>query len=160
MDNHNRTASHAVGVLEDDLSCEYSECSREEAKKKQVGIKGRCRFAVCSKDGERVNQHFGQTDWFLIYDYQDGVIRLVEARVVEEYGAGPDQAEEEDRIARKIKRIDECDAVVCMRIGNNPARALRETGLEIFVVNDTVETALKKAAKQLLSMKKADAACS
>lgn len=151
----------AIGTLEDDLSYKFGGCSRAETSKEQTEVKGRCRFAVCSKDGERVDQHFGQTDRFLIYDYQDGAIRLVEARLVEEeYSADPEQSAEEDRIARKVKRIDECDAVVCMRIGSNPSRVLRDTGLEVFTTYDTVETALQKAAKELLSRETVGASCS
>lgn len=146
----------ADGALGNGHSCELVECGKEESKKEPVGVKGRCRLAVCSKDGDLVDQHFGRAEQFLIYDYQDGAVRFLEARPVEPYGADPDQAEE-DRIARMVKLIDECNGVVCMRIGSHPSRVLRDIGLEIFTTCDKVQNALKKAAEKLLSEETADA---
>ena len=138
----------AVGALENDLSRQFGGKSDDD---KAAGVKGRYRFAVCSVDGTRVDQHFGHAERFLIYDYRDGAVRFVEARPVEKYCAGPDQADEEDQIAKAVKTIDECDCVVCMRIGNHPSHVLRDKGLEIFTTYNQIEGALKEAAETLAS---------
>lgn len=107
-------------------------------------------FAVCTKGLGMVNEHFGHAKEFHIYRVSGGGAKLINVRKVsEKYCSGPqDCGDEEDRLDRIIRTIEDCKAVLCMRIGHGPKKILEEKGIEVVEVvpGVSIETAVMEAA--------------
>jgi MoaA/NifB/PqqE/SkfB family radical SAM enzyme len=140
----------AVGTLGNDLSFQFG-CGAKKPQQKQTVSKEMHRFAVCSKDGSLINQHFGHAEQFFIYDYKDGEAKFVETRAVEKYCKGPEQDEEDQKILEMVKTIDDCDTLLCMRIGAHPSRILNDKGIRVVTTYDRIEDGLRAAAEGILS---------
>ncbi|MDR1288584.1 MAG: nitrogenase cofactor biosynthesis protein NifB [Treponema sp.] len=106
-------------------------------------------FAVASKDGMLVDQHFGHTENFYMYQYKNGQVVFLERREVSRYCSGPDDCgkKHEELIDSIIKTIEGCSAVITMRIGEMPKRRLEEKGISVFMTYDYVTDAVREAAK-------------
>ena len=115
--------------------------------------------AVCSKGIGMVNEHFGHAKEFHIYKVSNEAVKLINVRKVsEKYCSGPqDCGDEEDRLERIIKTIEDCRAVLCMRIGYGPKKILEEKGIEVVEVvpGVSIETAVKEGMEMLSEEKAA-----
>ncbi len=107
------------------------------------------RFAVCSKNGRLVDQHFGHATKFYIYDYIDDKISFVETRPVEQYCHGTKEEKEAGRIYKLIKVIEDCNCVICLRIGICPSNALKEKSIDIYTTYSLIEDGLREAVLRL-----------
>ncbi|MCX7708952.1 MAG: nitrogenase cofactor biosynthesis protein NifB [Clostridia bacterium] len=141
----------AIGTLENDCSSEFrtKACggSREEVPLKE---KVSYTFAVASKSGMMIDAHFGHVQEFYIYRYQDGEVRYVEKRSVEKYCTGPSDCDDkESKIDRLIKVIEDCNAVLAMRIGYSPSKTLVEKGVKVIQICGGIEEGIRTAAKNL-----------
>jgi nitrogen fixation protein NifB len=141
----------AIGTLGNDISFKFSRCGSKNKEEKVSLSEARYRFAVCSKDGVLINQHFGHATEFMIYDVVGGKVSFVETRAVEKYCNGPEQDEEDEKIIEMVKTIDDCDMAVCTRIGTYPSRVLSEKGLGVFTTYNRIEDGLLEAAASLVS---------
>lgn len=136
----------AVGTLGNDVSFKFG-CGAKSQRQERPISKARRRFAVCSKDGSLINQHFGHAERFFVYDYIDGQVRFVEARAVEKYCHGPEQDEEDQKLFEMVKTIDDCDTLLCMRIGSRPLHILAEKGIRVVTTYNRIEDGLREAAE-------------
>jgi nitrogen fixation protein NifX len=75
------------------------------------------KVAFTSTNGEMIDQHFGMTDSFRIWE-----IGPDEARFVETVEVGASGDDEEDRIASRVAVLADCAIVYTMQIGG-PAAA-------------------------------------
>ncbi len=127
-------------------------------KDERVIIPGNYTIAACSKDMGVVNQHFGHAKEFLIYQVINGTAKLINVRKVEDhYCQGADSCDEpEDRFNKIFQVIQDCDAVVCLRVGYPVHKKLEAHG--ILPVTETpgfpVEKAVMKAAEHLYEIQK------
>jgi nitrogenase molybdenum-iron protein alpha/beta subunit/MoaA/NifB/PqqE/SkfB family radical SAM enzyme len=136
----------AIGILGDDQSLRFR---KEE--KNHTSLK----FAVVSKSGMVVDQHFGHATEFYIYEYKDDMAMFLEKRSVEKYCNGKEFCEEEvDKFTKIAEMIKDCNGVICLRIGEEPTKKLKNLGIEIFVTYERVEVAVACAAEDILSGKK------
>ncbi|MDR3324525.1 MAG: nitrogenase cofactor biosynthesis protein NifB [Spirochaetaceae bacterium] len=104
------------------------------------------RFAVATSNGTLVDEHFGHARAFSIYEYAEGVARLVERRDVAAFcGGAEDCGGRHDRIAGVVKTIEDCEAVIVLRIGEAPRYELSRRGIKVFVTYDYVENAVREA---------------
>ncbi len=88
------------------------------------------RIAVVSKDGINVDDHFGMAESFRIYDLNDG-LSFVEERVSEKLSVGdPDHPFDAEKFNRVYETIKDCNKVYVTKIGDGPAKRLRELGVE------------------------------
>ena len=150
----------AVGLLGNDRSNEFRMTKPEPEKSvlstKQIGKE--YKIAVTSKHGKLVDQHFGHAAEFLIYQGNDKSFTLVERRKVEQYCSGASECDDSDsKEGRKnaaIQAIEDCDAVLTMRIGYHGQQRLLEHGIVSVEYCYTVEEGLSYAVEQL-TMKKA-----
>lgn len=108
------------------------------------------RFAVCSRNGTLTDQHFGHADKFYIYDYKEDTISYVETRPVEKYCHGSKEEKEEGRIYKLIKKIEDCNCVICMRIGVCPADALKEKNINVYTTYNLIQDGIREAVNELL----------
>jgi nitrogenase molybdenum-iron protein NifN len=141
----------AIGILGEDRSPEFrlKTCAG-------CGVKGKDRgkavytFAVATKSGMLVDQHFGQVREFHIYEYREGAISLVERRPVEKYCGGPEECDgEENKIDGIMKTVGDCNAVLVMRIGYSPMKRLEDANVKVVQICGTIEEAVKKAVDEL-----------
>ena len=109
------------------------------------------RFAVATKSGILVDEHFGHIESVEIYDYKAGEVVYVENRVIEKYCTGDDTQDHDDKINRIIKTISDCQCVLVLRIGQPPIQKLAAKGICVYCTYDRIIDAVKEAA---LSMEK------
>ena len=110
------------------------------------------RVAVASKDKGLTNQHFGHAQEFLIYEIDDSQAELIEKRPVKKYCHGPEGGPGDLR--EIIDILSDCTAVLVAKIGSVPESRLRNAGIEVVQVYDTVETAVLDFYHQWVNKKK------
>jgi len=137
----------AIGTLGDDRSIEYRGVCGESVKKAPVKAE---KFAVASKSGMLVDQHFGQASEFYIYESDGQTARFVERRPVSKYCSGPEGCSEgkDIKIGAILSAVSDCSGVLALRIGDSPLKTLSAKGIKVFSTYDRIEDAVKKAASQ------------
>lgn len=102
------------------------------------------RIAVVSKDNVHVDDHFGQAESFLIYDLTDEMT-FVEKRESEKLSVGdPNHPFDTEKFNRIYETIKDCSSVYMTKIGEVPARKLKELGIEPFVYEGSIEGIVRK----------------
>ncbi|MGB4658288.1 MAG: nitrogenase cofactor biosynthesis protein NifB, partial [Mobilitalea sp.] len=138
----------AVGTLEEDRSSEFNCCSSSA---KQEEDKNSLRFAVVSKSGMLVDQHFGHAQEFYIYEYTEGKVVYKEKRIIDKYCKGEEFCEEKDNnMERIIKTLHDCNGVIAARIGNSPKKRLSDQNIKVFEIYDRIEDAIKCSSLKLM----------
>jgi predicted Fe-Mo cluster-binding NifX family protein len=136
----------AIGTLENDVSLDFRNCTSSCGKEKKRKTQ---KFAVASKSGMLVDQHFGHANDFYIYESDGENVRFSEKRNVPRYCAGNEVCEdEENKIDTIIKVISDCNGILALRIGDSPSKKLLEKGLKVFITYDRIEDAVKAASNQ------------
>jgi predicted Fe-Mo cluster-binding NifX family protein len=108
------------------------------------------RFAVASKDGKEINQHFGHVERFLIYEVEGDQVEFVEERLVEKYCRfDPEHPMRSHTLKDTADALAGCRAVVCAMIGEAPKIELERIGVEPFVVEGEITAALIDLARVL-----------
>ncbi len=141
----------AIGLLDKDISMHYA--VPEDKKEAELSPKGKTaiRFAVASKSGMLIDEHFGHAKTFYIYEYKDGKSVYIENRDVDKYCRGAEDCEEEqDKIEKIFKTIQDCQGVLAVRIGSSPEKKLIDKGISVFKTYDRIEKAVQEAAQKLL----------
>ena len=105
------------------------------------------KIAVASTDGKLVDLHFGDADRFLIYEIEDGECKFHEIR---EKTVMPLNNHQERWVA-SIDLINDCKAVLCNKIGNEPTIELRKLGIKPIQLDCKVKDAVSECSKHLLS---------
>ena len=150
----------AIGTLDNDLSIEFNKScggsKKEENKdldKSENEFAKGYRFAVATKSGIIVDQHFGHVTEFYIYEYKNSEVIFKEKRNIEKYCEGVEYCgEKEDKIAKIISTISDCDGVIAMRIGDSPTRKLNDKGISVYTTYDRVSEAVKKAGLNIQAL--------
>lgn len=83
------------------------------------------RMAVATRDGLRVDQHFGQAEDFLVYDVSGDAAKLVETRKVAAHAQG-----DEDPRQTILRMLSDCKVLLVAKIGPNPQEQLAGMGIE------------------------------
>ena len=157
MLNCHQCRADAIGTLGNDRSIEFRDIEKEDhghAKEKPEQKVRPLLFAVTSRSGVLVDQHFGQATDFYIYEATKDGPHLRERRSSQRYctdgcsGAMDGSGSETGRIEDIIETISDCVGVVCMRMGEAPKRALAERGISVFTTYDRIEDAIGKAVKE------------
>ncbi|NJD76138.1 MAG: dinitrogenase iron-molybdenum cofactor biosynthesis protein [Candidatus Methanoperedens sp.] len=94
-------------------------------------MKKSLKMAIATSDDKVINQHFGKARRFVIIESDGEEIKVLEVRENRpacgslEYGGHAD-----DVLEKSISLINDCDAVLCSRIGGGAAEALQSRGIE------------------------------
>ena len=135
----------AIGLLGEDQSQKFSKPVNKTVEEKVL------KFAIASKSGIGVDMHFGHVTEFLIYEYKNGEAKYIEQRKVNQYCNGKEVCEEEeDKFTKLSGVISDCDGILCLRIGDEPKKKLKNMGMEVFMTCETIETAVVKAGQAIL----------
>lgn len=107
-------------------------------------------IAVASKDGKDINQHFGHAERFLIYEVEEGCVRLVDERKVERYCSFDPQHPLRSHVLQGIaEALQGCRAVATAQIGEHPRGELENLGIEPFAVSGPIKSTLVELARIL-----------
>jgi nitrogen fixation protein NifB len=87
-------------------------------------------MAIATTGQNLVNQHFGHAKEFQIYEASPEGARFVGHRKTEQYCSGDATCgEAESALARTIRSLEGCEAVLCSKIGYEPWEMLEEAGI-------------------------------
>lgn len=133
----------AIGTLDHDLSIEFSGCGAGQKPENKDSVR---RYAVASKNGILVDQHFGHAEEFYIYESDGKKVRFVEKRPIDKYCTGiRDCDEKTDKIGAVLAAINDCSGVLALRIGDSPTQRMQERGIQVISTYDRIENAIQKA---------------
>ncbi len=94
-------------------------------------MKKSLKMAIATSDDKVINQHFGKARRFVIIESDGEEIKVLEVRENRpacgslEYGGHAD-----DVLEKSVSLINDCDAVLCSRIGGGAAEELQKRGIE------------------------------
>lgn len=101
------------------------------------------KIAAASSDGKVINQHFGRTGQFLIFEVCDeGRWSFAELR--ENIPPCTMGEHSEQAMQMTIDLISDCRSVLTARIGAGAQQALAKRGIEAYSVPDYIDQALDK----------------
>jgi len=150
----------AIGLLTEDQSHKYRNEKPETIKKCNL-----CpriyKVAVTSKYKKLVDLHYGHAEAFHIYE-TDGInAKFIESRPTSKYCGGTVGCDEAEEIKNAvIQRINDCDAVLTMRIGYEAKKRLQEQKIVVVEYCGSVAEGLSYAFYQLRYAAEASGACS
>lgn len=141
----------AVGKLGEDRSEEFRMCHRQaEVPVSSVTTTKQYRVAVTSKYGKLVDQHFGHAEEFIIYQGNLQEFKILEKRSVTKYCFGMEKCGEESAGQQNtLRALEDCQAVLTMRIGEAAKEELAEKGILSIEYCDTVENGFRYVIKAL-----------
>jgi len=88
-------------------------------------------MAVATSGGGVINQHFGHAKEFLIYEASPTDVRFISHRKVDLYCSGDDTCGDgESVLAKTIRTLKGCEAVLCSKVGFEPWAMLEEAGMQ------------------------------
>jgi MoaA/NifB/PqqE/SkfB family radical SAM enzyme len=148
----------AAGTLDEDISYQFTGggqlCAVSRDKAGAAGGAEPLLFAVASKNGMAVDQHFGRAEAFHIYRYENGRVEFMERRETPHYCHGKEACGAGAGISLDsiIKTVAGCTGVIAMRIGAEPLRRLREKGIHFFMTYNYAAEAVKEFAEKLIGL--------
>jgi predicted Fe-Mo cluster-binding NifX family protein len=106
------------------------------------------KVAVASRDGIRVDTHFGKADTYQIYQiHEDGSFEFLETRVREgEASCDADCSGCGGHSHQKFdtRLIEDCEFVLVSKIGMHAQQFLASKGITAYDVEESIDTAIKK----------------
>ncbi len=103
------------------------------------------RIAVASSDGKVVNQHFGHTRQFLVFEVEaDGKWSFKEMRNTEP-ACGVNE-HSTSSMSQAVGLLSDCRAVIVSQIGFGARQALGEKGIQAYEMPVLIHSALKEVA--------------
>jgi MoaA/NifB/PqqE/SkfB family radical SAM enzyme len=153
MYNCRHCRADAIGTLDADISRRFMDEAPDyrqgkEAAELPVSRDKTFRFAVSSRSGELVDEHFGHAAAFSIYEVKDGAMLFIGKRNVAQF-CGGSCGEHHGLIDGIIKTVSDCTGVITMQIGEYPRLELENRGIKIFRSYDFIENAVREAADRL-----------
>jgi len=141
----------AIGLLGEDRSQEFRMCNRQIPEIEIPKIEEKqYKIAVTSKYGKLVDQHFGHASEFIIYQGDGRNFQILETRTVDKYCQGMEECDrDEPKRENTILSVQDCDAVLTMRIGHHAKQQLMAKGIYSVEYCDTVENGLHYTVSQL-----------
>ncbi|KNF08649.1 nitrogenase iron-molybdenum cofactor biosynthesis protein NifB [Gottschalkia purinilytica] len=107
------------------------------------------RVAVASNDGRIVNQHFGRTNKFFIFDIDgDTTYKFLEIR--ETTPVCSLGVHDDDALQKTIELLEDCNIVFVSRIGPGAEHALKIKGIQTYEMFDYIDNSLKNLASMNL----------
>ncbi|WP_273227512.1 nitrogenase cofactor biosynthesis protein NifB [Geosporobacter ferrireducens] len=129
----------AIGVLGEDISIDFRKncCNASSNRSKN---KEEYTIAVASKTGRLIDQHFGHVKEFFIYKYDKAGVKFIERRSVDQYCRGAEECQDsETKMERLRKVLQDCNLVLCLRIGSTPRKYLEDQNIYIAEIYEEIE---------------------
>jgi MoaA/NifB/PqqE/SkfB family radical SAM enzyme len=151
----------AIGTLGNDCSAHFrGKCGSAQkcapsSQESPIDETGKYKFAVASKSGMLIDQHFGHAEEFYIYEFNNGEVNFLEKRTVSKYCAGKEECEErEEKTQKVIRTVSDCDGVLVLRIGYEPQKKLENFEIQVIQTYEEIEKGIIKAVEQIQNEKK------
>ena len=97
------------------------------------------KIATPTNDGINISAHFGRCREFLIFEVQNGQVKLIETRNnagCHEHGSGSsDGGAQQHSHSGFVERLRDCDTVLCGGIGAGAVEALKAGGIPVVLVD-------------------------
>lgn len=107
-------------------------------------------IAVASRDGIKIDQHFGHAERFLIYEVEQENVRLVDEKKVSRYCSFDPKHPLRSHVLSEITdALKECRALAVAQIGEHPRAELEHLGIEPYSVTGPIKPILIELAKTL-----------
>ncbi|NMC73018.1 MAG: dinitrogenase iron-molybdenum cofactor biosynthesis protein [Geobacteraceae bacterium] len=107
-------------------------------------------FAVASRDGREINQHFGHAERFLIFEVRGADVSCIDERKVERYCSYDEEHPLRGHVLRAIaEALDGCAAIVCSQIGTAPREEMSRLGFEVYCASGEIRPTLLELARLL-----------
>ncbi|WP_192961640.1 NifB/NifX family molybdenum-iron cluster-binding protein [Methanothermobacter thermautotrophicus] len=103
------------------------------------------KIAVASDDGKYVNRHFADADSLIIFERIDNEIKFSEIRRIDERRL----EKHDDRWGRVMDLIDDCEVVICSKIGEKPLDEAKRMGIIVFESDRKISAAILKSLTDL-----------
>ncbi|WHH56961.1 nitrogenase cofactor biosynthesis protein NifB [Petroclostridium sp. X23] len=156
----------AIGTLGNDCSahfrgkCGSAQKCTSSSQESPIAENIKYKFAVASKSGMLIDQHFGHAEEFYIYEFNSGEVNFLEKRTVSKYCTGKEECEErEEKTQKVIRTVSDCDGVIVLRIGYEPQKKLENLGIQVIQMYEEVEKGVIKAVEQMQKEKKVAINC-
>ncbi|MDT3424613.1 putative Fe-Mo cluster-binding NifX family protein [Paenibacillus forsythiae] len=101
------------------------------------------KVAVGSSDGVNVNQHFGRSDRFLIYEVDDeGLYTRSESREIGTPASS--EGHQQNRLEAVAEALADCSFVLVCQIGHGATAVLNNAGITALAVEAPIDKALNR----------------
>jgi predicted Fe-Mo cluster-binding NifX family protein len=100
------------------------------------------RAAVSSTDGKVINQHFGKTEFFLIFELRGGEFQYVEKRSVKPCCNMGEH--EENAFEKTAKALNDCQIILVSKIGGGAADYMESRGFAVYESPFPINAVLNK----------------
>ena len=131
MSHCKQCRADAVGKLDDDHSCSSEHGSPTAPSSPIAEIlnapSDQQRVAVATSNGVLIDTHFGHAQAFYIYDISEQKINFVEKRSINAYCSGKEDCDDDrdvNNLNNHIKALEDCQQVLCSRMGMDPWKKL------------------------------------
>jgi nitrogen fixation protein NifX len=104
------------------------------------------KIAVASSNGKIIDLHFGDANRFIIFEIEDGESKFHEIREKTDMKIDNHQ----ERWVASIDLVEDCKAVICSKIGNEPTIELIKLGIKPIKLDCDVNEAVQSCAEHLL----------
>jgi nitrogen fixation protein NifB len=135
-----RCRADAVGLIGEKMNERLfhtlKSCSTIPENCRKPAASARPYVAVASMEGVLVNQHLGEAEKLLVYGWQEGGPRLVEARTAPARGLG------EKRWLDLAELLADCRTLLVSAIGATPRAFLEEAGVEVIEMEGLIDEAV------------------
>lgn len=106
------------------------------------------KIAVATSDGEKIDLHFGETEFFYIYEIDEKKIKFLQKRAVlndskENAAAGGGCCRE---MSAKVNTIKDCRGVLALKIGFNAQKMLSTLNISVF---DDIDCSVQDAISSI-----------
>jgi predicted Fe-Mo cluster-binding NifX family protein len=138
--------ANAIGLLNEAYFGEFADYTpvQDKMNNREKQGSGNFKVAVTSKNGKLVDQHFGQTTDFMIFEINGEDYKFLETRSTKKYCNGGNELNNEYHGKKEaIETISDCDAVLSMKIGLGAQIKLGEFGIDCVEYCYTIERGLK-----------------
>lgn len=113
-----------------------------ERKDKMQHIK---RYAVATKRGILVDEHFGFTEKFQIYETDGETVTLLEDRTITPFCKGSEECDSfQERLSPILEALKDCAGVLALRIGIPVAQELYRAGILSYTLCEEIPTAIQQ----------------
>jgi len=138
----------AIGTLDNDCSIDFrSNINNSTPETKNTANNKTFTVAVASHSGRVIDEHFGHVKEFKIYSCEAGSVRLIEERQIKQYCTGPEECDDEQlKLENIIKSIEDCSAVLALRIGYLPKTTLEHKGISVIQTCGLIDEEILKYA--------------
>ncbi len=97
------------------------------------------RIAVASTNGKEVDLHFGKTTKFIVFEKQDGELVPIGERECSMLSVeDKNHPFDKERFESVYSAIKDCERVYVTRIGERPAKELKDQGIEAVIYSGPI----------------------